>query len=337
MILFLFGPDTYRSGKKMEEIVARYKAIHESGLSFHVFDEGRSDFQEFKNTVYATPMFTEKKLIVLKRVARLREFSDEFVTWPGKDNLAKSGDIVAVFFEGEADKKDPFILWILKNSKSQEFEVLSGLGLQKWCKAYLLKRDIFIESSAFSRLLSRTGGDLWAFENEIGKLKAYARSTGGERGEGAEIVSEDLNVFFRAPLEANIFAFVDAFAEQNKARALKLLHGHLASGDEPQYLFSMLYHQIRNIVLAFDLERCGERNVSNIARILSLHPYVAQKSVVQARRFDKEQIKQLYKMLVELEKDMKTGVWEPRAALQMFIFARLSPSREAEPAAEGVD
>ncbi|MBI1888346.1 MAG: DNA polymerase III subunit delta [Candidatus Spechtbacteria bacterium] len=337
MILFLFGSDTYRSGKKLEEIVARYKAIHESGLSFHIFDEERCDFQEFKNALYATPMLGEKKLIVLKYVARVKEFRDAFLAWPGKDNFVKSKDIVIVFLEREADKKDPWIFWILKNSKSQEFKVLSGMGLQKWCKAYLLKHRILMENSAFFRLLQKTGGDLWTFENEIAKLKAYARSTRGEGGDGVEISSQDLNAFFRAPLEMNIFGFIDAFAEQNKARALKLLHGHLASGDEPQYLFSMLYHQIRNIALASDLCRNGERNVSNIARILSLHPYVAQKSVAQARRFGKEQIQQLYKILVELERDTKTGAYEPCTSFERLIFAPLSPSLGQESRAEGAD
>lgn len=321
MILFLFGLDTYRSRKKLEEIVARYKAIHKSGLSFYVFDEERRDFQEFKNAVGSSSMLGEKKLVVANCLLGFKEFSDALFAWQGKDDIAKSKDCVVVFFEQEVDKKNPSTLWVLKNSESQEFKILTGYKLQKWCERYLLENDISIEKLGLLRLIARTGGDLWAFENEVKKCKAYVRSKESLK-ERAEITYQDLNVFFRAPLETNIFGFIDAFAEGNKAQALKFLHGHFAAGDDPHYLFSMLYHQIRNIAVVSDLWENGEKDIRNIARILGLHPFVVKKSLSQKKMFDRGQIKQLYKLLVELEKDLKIGVGEPRAALQRLIFAR---------------
>jgi len=312
MILFLYGPDTYRSGKKLKEIIARYKEIHTSGMSFHILHADEDNFDVFRNAAGSVSMFGEKKLVALRDFGS-KEFTEMFMTWRGKEALAESKDVVCVFHDEQGDKKSPFFAWLLKNAKSQEFAILTGAQLQKWAQQFVQQRGIQIEKGALARLLVHTGGDLWAFENEIQKIKFYAAGVIGDK---------DLDVFLTPCAPTNIFALVDAYVDGDKARAAQLLRGHLTAGDNENYLFFMIQSQFRNVAQAqWFLER-GESDASRIGRLCGMHPYVAKKSLAQAKAFDKVRIKKIYSQLVDLDSSVKTGKREPRAALEdLILFA----------------
>lgn len=310
MILFLHGPDTYRSGKKLKEIIARYKGIHTTGMSFHVLHAEENDFDVFRNTVESASMFGEKKLVVLRGFDS-KEFAEMFMAWQGKEALAESDETVCVFQDEQGVKKNPLFIWLLANAKAQEFGSLTGAQLQKWAQQFVQQRGIQIEGGALARLLAYTGGDLWAFENEIQKLTFYARGVIGDAA---------LDVFLSPVGPRNIFAFVDAYVVGDKAKATQLLHGHLEAGDNESYLFFMIQNQFRNVAQALWFLEGGGRDAGEIARLCGMHPYVAKKSLAQARVFDKVRIKKIYSQLVDLDVSLKTGKKEPRAALEELIL-----------------
>jgi hypothetical protein len=39
MLIFLYGQDTHRSRQKLNEIIARYKKVHQSGLNLKYFED----------------------------------------------------------------------------------------------------------------------------------------------------------------------------------------------------------------------------------------------------------------------------------------------------------
>lgn len=312
MIIFLYGLDTHRSNQKLKEIMARYKEIHTSGMSFYALHADRDSFDSFRNTAGSVSMFSEKRLVVLKDFTSVNEFTARFMSWQGKDALVKNEDTVCVFHEGREDKKNPLFAWLLENATAQEFAILWGAQLRKWAKQFVQKEGIKIEQAALGRLLTYTGGDLWAFENEIRKLTLYAQGVIRER---------DLDIFTPPPAATGIFSLVDAYIEGDRARAARLLHGHLAAGDNANYLFSMIHSQFRSVAQAQWFLEKGEFDVSRIARFCKMHPYVAKKSMMQARAFDKARIKKIYSQLVELDCRMKTGKMDGQAALESFIFA----------------
>ena len=77
MIFFLYGPDTYRSRQKLNEIVTQYKKIHKSGLSFTYFDKDSFNLEELEDELQAISMFKEKKLIVLNNIFSILKKNEE--------------------------------------------------------------------------------------------------------------------------------------------------------------------------------------------------------------------------------------------------------------------
>lgn len=240
MILFLHGPDTYRSKQKLQEIVATYKDIHKSGLSFKLFYAEENTFDDFKNAVEVIPMFDEKKLIVLKGFCRLHEFNDAFMAWSGKEGLKNSPDAVSVFYEEESDKSSNVFSWLTTNSQSQEFALLGGAKLNTWIKKFVERNNISVEQAALWRLAAYSGGDLWKFVNEMDKLTAYKR--------GGSISAQDVGLFSSIVLPKNIFALVDAIVSGNKAAAIRQFLDFKTQGDEMR-VFYLLCGRFRFLAL----------------------------------------------------------------------------------------
>jgi len=65
------------------------------------------------------------------------------------------------------------------------------------------------------------------------------------------------------------------------------------------------------------LEGGGERAMN----IPGMHPYVAKKSLMQARQFGKEKIKKIYSKLVDLDLSVKTGKGNFESALEELILS----------------
>src|SRR5436190_16785305 len=67
MILFLYGEDTYRSKKKLDEIRAKFlRDIDPSGLNLHQLDGEKAELDDVRSAVSAAPFLAPKRMVVLQ-------------------------------------------------------------------------------------------------------------------------------------------------------------------------------------------------------------------------------------------------------------------------------
>jgi len=304
MIIFLYGKDTYRMREKMKEIVEHYKKVHKSGLNLKYFDV----FSDFEDDIKQASMFKEKKLVIINDLFSNSEFKERFSE--KKKDFLGSEDIILIYQEKDFIKSDSLYKFLKKNIKSQEFELLTGAKLRSWVKKEFEKYDSEINPEALDLLIEYSGNDLWRMNNEIMKLVNYKNK---------EIINKkDINLLIRSKIETDIFKTVDAIAERNKSKALKLIHKHLEKGDSPLYLFSMINYQFRNLLIVKDfIEKCRPYGI--ILEKSGLHPYVVKKSYSQSYKFSFQELKKIYQKIFEIDFQIKTGKIEPEAGLDLFI------------------
>jgi len=308
MIIFLYGPDTYRSRQKLNEIIEHYKKIHKSGLNLRYFEAGNLNFQDFKNEVETISMFREKKLVVLKDIFSNKDFQEEFLKQGEK--FVNSANIILIYEKKEIDKKNSFLKFLKKNSESQEFELLEGQRLKNWVKKEFEKYQAQIDLKVIDELINFVGSNLWQMESEIKKLVNYKN--------GQKIKREDVELLVRPKIETDIFKTIDAISEKKKSRALFLFHQHLEKGDAPLYLLVMINFQFRNLLEIKDLI---EKNLPyyKIINKSKLHPFLVKKSYQQAQRFTLQQLKKIYQKIFETDLNIKTGKMEPETAIDLLI------------------
>ena len=311
MIIFLYGQDTYRSKRKLNELVEHYKKIRKAGLNLKYFDFKEDSFNLLKDEIQQVPIFKEKKLLILKNAFSNPEFGEKLLkNLRASESFFRKSDDIILFYEEGKVKKNALFNFLKKNAKSQEFNFLEGEKLKNWAIKEFKNYGAKIQPQALNKLIEFVGQELWQFSEEIKKLVNY---------KNGEIIREkDVEILVKQKIETDIFKTIETMASKNKKEALKLIHRHLEKGAHPLYLFSMINYQFRNLLMVKSL---GQKYPSYYAilKASQLHPFVVKKAIEQSQKFELEELKKIYQKLFEIDLDIKRGRVEPETALDMLI------------------
>ncbi len=317
MILFLHGTDTYRAQQKLKEIREKYQAAYPHAVQVRDFDCSEGDTQEFKNFLETSSLFESKQFVIFRNLFQNKEF--EGFIFESRTHLAESARHIVVVFQAQEIKeksKHALYQWLQKNTKHQEFLLLPNAKLKLWIEKEFLRYNRAITPRAQETLARSIGNNLWQLSGEIKKIAAWKKTE-----EDARVKESDIAVFTSVPVDADIFATIEAVAQKNKKQALALLYRHLEKGDAPFYLLSMLQYQFRILLQIRDMV---ERKLSLGAMLekAKLHPYIFKKGLRVAERFSLQDLKAIYEKLFVVDRNLKTGKVEPEGVFDLLI-ARL--------------
>lgn len=310
MIIFLYGPDTFRSRQKLNEILDEYKKKHKSALNLRIFDceEQKTDINSLKDEVRQTSMFKEKKLILLSGVFSDAGLKEKFLK--EAKSFLDSDEVIVIYEAGEIKAADPLLKFLVKNAKTQKFEFLDNRNLKIWIKKYALSQKGKIEDMAVEIIVNCIGSDLWQLSNEVSRMINSKKNR--------TVTAQDARLNFPPKIENEIFKTIDAIGQKNKKQALILLGNHLENGDNALYLLSMISYQFRNLLVVKELM---EKNIQYplIIKKSRLHPFVVKKSYEMCRQFSFSDLKKIYRKIFQVDLDVKTGKLDQEMALELLI------------------
>ncbi len=173
-----------------------------------------------------------------------------------------------------------------------------------------------ITPRAAAELASLIGNEPRLARQEIEKLLAYVNYQRAVDIDDVQAVTADT-------AEGNVFTMVDALAQQQGQRAMSMLQ-RLLEQENPVILFGMVVRQFRLLIAARDvLDRGADE--SELIKRMKLHPYVASKSISQARRFRMADLEAVYHRLLDLDEGVKTSQLSIELALEMLVASFTAP------------
>ena len=104
MFIFLFGEDTYRLQKKLNEIQDEYKKVHKNELNLTRIDVSNVEFKEFIDELSQRSMFVKRKLFLLENLFSNEKFQKDLIK--KIKEITKSKDLVVIFEKGKISKKN---------------------------------------------------------------------------------------------------------------------------------------------------------------------------------------------------------------------------------------
>jgi len=302
MLIFLYGPDTFRLKRKLEQIIEEYKK-QTRGLDFSVFDAQDVVSPDFFSGLRQNSLFGEKKFFVVKNPISNKDFKELLIE--KMDEIAASGHNIVFCQEGKVLKVDRLLKALAKRGQVQEFAPLDGLQLNLWVVAEFKRLGSLIGLQAVQSLAARAGGDLWGLENEIQKLVHFVS--------GRKITADDIKKNVLPAVDVDIFKTIDAIAGRDKKQALALVKKHIGNGDHPLYLLTMIASQFRNLLLVKSSGGAGT------AARLGIHPYVFSKTVQQARKFSFDELDKIYQKVCQTDFEIKIGRVAPETGLDLLL------------------
>src|SRR3989339_832001 len=153
---------------------------------------------------------------------------------------------------------------------------------------------------------------------KMSKNKLFNFKKGNSGEQGAAIQKEDILLMSRGNFNENIFALTDAISQKNKALALSLFEQELEGGTADTYLVHMITRQIK---ILLQIKEALEQGLTprKIINKLKFHPFVVQKTSVQAKNFTLAKLKNILSLLVYIDQKIKTGKVDAKTGLELLI------------------
>lgn len=328
MIIFLHGPDTFRSRQKLKGLKEKFiKEIDKSGLNIEILDGQKLESAEFEKTITTQPFLAKKRMVIIEDLIgknKGQKIQKEILETLEKNELT---DTIIIFWEGNlggtkgkrgkaslSQKRTNLLLNRLKKEKyAQEFELLNENGVWHFTQDEIKKRGGKIEPAALKLLTDIVGNDLWRMNGEIDKLLAFAKNR--------EISLKDAESLLKTKLEEDIFKLTDAIGQKNKKLALKLISDQLAFGTTPLELLSKIVWQFKNLLLVKEFfEKNGEGYpTSRLTYQLGLHPFVIKKAAAATKFYQLADLKKTYQHLLKIDYKLKTSQGSPEVLFDLLV------------------
>lgn len=292
MIYALYGSDTYRSRKKLNELIEGCRQKAGAGIDFHRFDARDYNFVDLKGIMGTSSLFTPKKLVVVE--CALSDSMGQMLGFAKQWRDEKNQHLILHHEALDVSAKKHLKLWTPLLTQSQEFGEMKGDLWEAWIGKEAGQRGVTLSPSDIRRVAD-TSSDSWSAVQEIEKMAVSARSVGNE------------NNFTKTP---TVFDLGDAFFIDKK-RALGILHRMLADGQDEFGLFSYLVGRARTLVA---IKQCAEQK-REVPSWLGIHPFVAKKTATLVRVLAPAQCAGFVSRFFEEDFRIKIGLSQPRDSL----------------------
>jgi len=329
MIIFLHGPDTFRSRQKLQELKAKFiREIDKSGLNVAPLDGSRLEAQEFEKAISTSPFLAKKRLVIISDLIAKNQgqkIQKEILELLNKNNLENT---IIIFWEGDlggdskksrrsktSTRRSHLLANRLKGEKyAQEFPLLTPAQTQAWASQAFKQRGGKISPNALTLLVDFVGNDLWQLNSEIDKLLAFKNNQ--------LVEAPDIETMVKTKLDDDIFQLTDALGQKNSARALALISDQLQSGTSPTELLSKMVWQFKNLLIlkTFVAKNGSGYNAERLTYQLKLHPFVIKKTLSQVDRHELTDLKTTYQRLLQIDYQLKTSQTDPQTLFDLLVI-----------------
>jgi len=332
MIGFFYGSDTYRSKQKLMGLKKEFiRRKDQKGLNVSTIEGLSLTLDELRKTFLSPGLFTQKRLLIINGILS-QSFSKKILE--EKEELfkeilkivkktRKNQDNSLIFWDEEIKEKqlNPFqkeIYKLLKRGKyAEEFKLLTGVALKNWIKKQVVQENIQIENQVIELLIKTSGDNLWLLKNELDKLISWQLLS----KKSQKICLSDVQNITPPEVERNIWRLIDALGDKNKLKALKILSDQFKNEVETSKIITLLVHQYRTILrIKSYLQTHSGINQYQIAKTLSLHPFVCKKGLIQEKNYTLKELKKIYQQLLKIDFLRKTRKINSEMLLDLLII-----------------
>lgn len=188
MLIFLHGPDTFRSRQQLKKMIEKFKLDRDpQGYNVAVLDCQKEDGSKIMEQILSAPFMSEKRLVVLENFLSATSKGDwqeeilKRISFDKGSGLKKEKTLpdstVILFWESDLKPKTKVakeLFELLSKEKfAQSFDLLIGVKLQQWIETEFKTRGGKISQPALQYLTNNIGSDMWRLDSLINQLIAY--------------------------------------------------------------------------------------------------------------------------------------------------------------------
>jgi DNA polymerase-3 subunit delta len=206
---------------------------------------------------------------------------------------------VLILIDGKLKRNNHMLSALEPAAKIKEFKALRRDSLKAWIESRVTRMGCSISPKASNMVAELIGGNLWLLSMEIDKLCLYAQ--------GRRIEEKDVKSLVSSAQETRVFDMVDALLDRKATTAIKLLHRLEDEGAVPPYLLFMITRQLRMVMQAKESLQQNQKFTDDSYIPDPSSDFALKKARQQARQHSMEQLKEIYRRLLDADVSIKTG------------------------------
>ena len=329
MFFILHGDNEFEISERLAGFKQKIGDDSLRDLNITMLDGRKTTLSEIQHAADAMPFLADKRLVIveglLTRLAsrKTKEGDEAAPSGAAKDFLNSLIEYVPhlpdttrlVFAEYQLLNPRHQLVQLAGQQKGKtviECKQPPAAELPRWIMDRATKRGGSIEPAAATRLAALIGSDLRRLDSEINKLLTYVNAR-------RSITEKDVLLLVSEAGTSSVFDLVDALGQRDGKRAAHELHHLLDQGENPLGLLAMIVRQYRLLILVKELQ-ARRLPPDAMAKELGQHPFVIKKLNEQARNYrDSAQLETIYRRLLEIETEIKTGQTSDVLALDLLV------------------
>jgi DNA polymerase-3 subunit delta len=286
------------------------KLLDENTKTFNYSEfTGKVSFQSLSDAVSMFPAFAQRRVALVKESTIFKQGAKE-MDW---NAFFKSlpDYICLIFIQEEVDKRITFYKAVKNNGLIVECNHQDESALTRWVINRFSRFRKQIDEKDAAYLVTLLDPDMTFMALEIEKIALYT-------GNSVQITRKSIDAVASRSVKSRIFDLTDAISQHQTTQALQILNDLVEQKEPIPYIMAMVGRQMG---LLLRMKKMEEKKMSqaDMARVLSINPYIVGKIRKQAASFTIELLKETMRKCVEMDRASKTGRMDPRMALDLFI------------------
>jgi DNA polymerase III subunit delta len=288
-------------------------------LNYIKFDGNKMSLQELQNACETLPFFSDKKVVLVYRALFLSDREDrdskkrfeEISTYI--EDLPKHCVLIMYYvFEDEREKPSGNIKKLEKKCTIIKADKLKGEKLYKKVKDVFENRGKDIGKVELRFFCDNVDNNMDIIVNEVNKLIGYT--------EGREITKKDITDMFPQKSDNDIFDLVDFVSQKRPEKAIDVLNELIYRGENPIGILSMIQRQFK-LLLNVKLGSEEGKTKEILAKELRLHPFIAEKLLIQSKKFSLLQLKRCLELCLNTEKTLKSSPFDKKTEMELLLIS----------------
>lgn len=320
---YLFkGEEPYLMDHTLKQFI---DLIPENGRDFNlrVIDAEDASIANLESILETVPMFSDKKLVILRDVVECNEASKEdFFKGLAEiiPSIPSDTVLIAVDRRNKLDKRSKLYKQAKSDASLIDFPRADEKELERWLLRKITEAGKNIRPKTLTAL-SRMSGyhdyestvQLYELDNELKKLLEFS---------GEEITEDDLHAVLSSNFDENIFKFLNEAFSGKKEMFLTLQELELANVPI-QRTWHMVLRQAR-LLLEISLLRSADYSDTSIREQLKISPYELKRLSETVRKKSTREWKELFRRAERIDFLQKSGTLHLRYELECFLSSLLS-------------
>ena len=306
-VYLIYGEEAFVRNSLRNELKAALAG--EDDMNLMVMEGRDVDVNKIIEFGLTMPFFADHRLIIAENTGWFKKEPEGLA-----DALDAFPDTtVLVIVEESIDKRSRLYKKIDKIGYVSECTRLKQDALLKWAARRIGAAGKKVRESTCREFLSMTGDDMENIKNELDKLISYV-------GDREEITTDDVYAITTRQIQGRIFDLVDAVAVRDRNKALTLYYDLLTLREPPMKILALIARQFHLLMQVKELRTEGVGS-AEIAQILKLRPFVADRMIRQAGRFSDGELNGYVERYLEYDSAIKRGDLSDRLACELLIVS----------------